>query len=108
MLEIVSIYRDRSMNILATKQDSTRGCLKALGQQYCYNGRLVEKLKLLDLCLISSSEADWEIEESENYSGELLIKVIMYQNDGITASFSVFLNEDLYGYHCGEEVLKEV
>ena len=38
------------------------------------NGSCVEKRKLLGLYLISPSEASWEIEESENYSGELLIK----------------------------------
>lgn len=42
--------------------------------RFCCNGSCIEKRKLLGLYLILPSEASWEIEESENYSGELLIK----------------------------------
>ena len=75
----------RIMCTWAKRYDGRRASLSgrhSISQQIpsgCYNGSCVEKLKLLGFCLISPSEASWEIEESENYSGELLIKPSQYQ-----------------------------
>ena len=54
--------------------------LEIVIQRLCCNGSCIEKLKLLGLYLISPSEASCEIEESKNYSGELLIKPTWYQS----------------------------